>query len=222
MRYANVMSTLALFVALGGTGYAALKLPRNSVGAKQIRTGAVRSAEVKDHSLKAADFAAVPQGPKGDTGDAGAPGAPGKDATQVVLATGSDSSATDIDIGAFNTVADSRELRSVITTPAPSRIVAQAAVSLKDLTVALPPVPADARCKLSLDDPPPALATGTLISQEISARLPSVDTAHTSLAVAGRSALLPAGTYYVTLHCLSNESGATFDAGDLTVLAVAG
>ena len=35
--FANVVSSLALFVALGGTGYAAVSLPRNSVGARQIR-----------------------------------------------------------------------------------------------------------------------------------------------------------------------------------------
>jgi hypothetical protein len=217
MRYANVTSSIALFVALGGTGYAALKLPRDSVGAKQIKAGAVRSAEVKNHSLKPVDFATLPQGPKGDNGD---PGTPGKDATQFVLATGSDSTTTDFDIGAFNTVVDSHPLRSIITTAAPGRILAQAAITLKDTsTVAAPD---DARCKISLDDPPPTVATGTLISQEISAQLPFKAGTHTDLAVSARSAQLPAGTYYVTLHCLSNEPGATFDAGDLTVLAVAG
>ena len=65
------------------------------------------------------------------------------------------------------------------------------------------------------------MKTGTLISQVISARMPTTTTAHTSLAVVGRSAHLDPGTYYVTLHCLSDESGATFDAGDLTALAVA-
>jgi hypothetical protein len=37
LTYANVMATLALFIALGGTSYAALTLPKNSVGSKQIR-----------------------------------------------------------------------------------------------------------------------------------------------------------------------------------------
>ena len=220
MRYANITSSLALFVALGGTGYAALKLPRNSVSAEQIAPGAVRSSEVKNHSLKAVDFAAVPKGPKGDKGDKGDPAAPGTDATQVVLATGSDSTTTDIDIGTFNSVVDSHQLRSVITTSAPSRIVAQASAMFKDTSANA--TPADTRCKLSLDDPPPVVSTGTLISQEISARMPISSTAtHTNLAVVGRSAQLPAGTYYVTLHCLSDEPAATFDAGDLTVLAVA-
>lgn len=220
MRYANITSSLALFVALGGTGYAALKLPRNSVGAKQIAPGAVRSSEVKNHSLRAVDFATLPEGPQGPKGDRGEPGAPGKDATQVVLANGSDSTNNDIDIGATNSVLDSHQLRVAITTTAPSRILAQAAITLKDTSANA--APADADCKLALDPPPPAVMTGTLISQVMSARLPVSSTAaHTSLSVVGRSAHLDPGTYYVALHCLSNENGATFDAGDLTVTAVA-
>jgi hypothetical protein len=46
LSYANVMATLALFVALGGVGYAAVKLPRDSVGAKQIKEDAVRFSEL--------------------------------------------------------------------------------------------------------------------------------------------------------------------------------
>jgi hypothetical protein len=41
------MSTLAVFVALGGVSYAALKLPKNSVGSKQIRANAVKSGKIK-------------------------------------------------------------------------------------------------------------------------------------------------------------------------------
>jgi hypothetical protein len=221
MRYANITSSLALFVALGGTGYAALKLPKNSFHAKQIAAGAVRSAEVKNHSLKPVDFATVPQGaqgPKGDKGDPGAPGAPGRDA---VLATGSDSTANDLDISALNTSVDSHLLRVILTTTATARILATATMTLKDT---VPDTTLDdARCKISLDDPPPSLATGTPISQEIFAALPANSgTTHTDLAVTGRSAQLPAGTYYVTLHCLAADDGATFDAGDLTVMAVAG
>ena len=40
LTFANVTAATALFVALGGTSYAAISLPRNSVGAEQIRTGA--------------------------------------------------------------------------------------------------------------------------------------------------------------------------------------
>jgi len=40
---ANVLSALALFIALGGGAYAAT-LPRNSVGPAQLKSGAVTSA----------------------------------------------------------------------------------------------------------------------------------------------------------------------------------
>jgi hypothetical protein len=76
---ANVVGYLALFVALGGTSYAAIRLPTNSVKAAQIASGAVRSAEVKDRSLLAKDFklGQLPGGARGPAGTPGAPGAPG-------------------------------------------------------------------------------------------------------------------------------------------------
>ena len=77
-RHATVVAYLALFVALGGTGYAAMKLPKNSVGSKQIKSNAVRSGKVKNRSLLAKDFKAgqLPKGPKGAQGDRGLPGTP--------------------------------------------------------------------------------------------------------------------------------------------------
>ena len=73
MTAGNVIAVAALFLALAGTGYAALKLPRNSVGTKQLKNGAVTAKKVKPHSLLASNFKAgqVPagaQGPKGDPG----------------------------------------------------------------------------------------------------------------------------------------------------------
>ncbi len=41
LSYANVVATLALFVALGGASYATIALPEHSVGAAQLRAGAV-------------------------------------------------------------------------------------------------------------------------------------------------------------------------------------
>jgi len=80
LSYANVTATLALFIALGGTSYAALALPRNSVGSKQIRTNAVGSSEVRNRSLKTADLSVTTRralrGAKGDIGPAGPAGAP--------------------------------------------------------------------------------------------------------------------------------------------------
>ena len=83
LTYANVMSTIAVFLMLGGaTAFAASQLPKNSVGPKQIRKNAVNSAKVKNHSLRAADFKqgqlpAGPQGPQGEKGDKGDKGEKG-------------------------------------------------------------------------------------------------------------------------------------------------
>ena len=55
-RFANVVSSLALFAALGGTATAAAVLDRDSVGAPQIRDDAVRSAEIQDASVKVRDL----------------------------------------------------------------------------------------------------------------------------------------------------------------------
>lgn len=72
----NAVAYLALFVALSGTSYAAITLPRNSVGPTQLKSSAVTSAKVKDRSLLSKDFKAG-QLPAGATGPAGADGANG-------------------------------------------------------------------------------------------------------------------------------------------------
>jgi hypothetical protein len=92
LTFANVTSCVALFLALGGTGYAAVTLPRNSVGAKQIKAGAVDSSKVKDGALVAGDFKAgqLPAGAKGDAGpkgDTGASGANGERGAQGLAGT---------------------------------------------------------------------------------------------------------------------------------------
>lgn len=53
---ATLIACLALFVSLGGTGYAAFRLPPNTVGTVQLRPGAVVSSKVRDGSLLARDF----------------------------------------------------------------------------------------------------------------------------------------------------------------------
>ena len=51
LTYANAMSTIALFVALGGVSYAATQLPPGSVGTKQIRGRAVTGRKVATSTL---------------------------------------------------------------------------------------------------------------------------------------------------------------------------
>ena len=86
-KHAMIVAVTALVVAvLGSTplSQAAAKfvLPKNSVGAGQLKKGAVTGLKVKDGTLVAADFkaGALPagvQGPKGETGAPGAKGDPG-------------------------------------------------------------------------------------------------------------------------------------------------
>jgi hypothetical protein len=90
----NVVAYAALAVALGGTSYAAVSLPRNSVGTPQLKANAVVSSKVKNGSLLRADFKAgqIPAGatgPAGPTGPAGAAGPAGSaGATGATGATG--------------------------------------------------------------------------------------------------------------------------------------
>jgi hypothetical protein len=87
--FANVVSCLALFVALGGTGYAAVNLPRNSVGAKQIKPGSIDNSKIKKGSLRKTAFKAgqLPRGRRGPAGPAGPAGAAGPKGDSFSLAT---------------------------------------------------------------------------------------------------------------------------------------
>jgi hypothetical protein len=90
---ALVVAVAALFVALGGTGYAAVSVTgRNvrdgSLTGRDIRNGSVTSGDIKDGTLRGSDFhsgvlstgsrgPAGPTGAKGATGPAGPAGAAG-------------------------------------------------------------------------------------------------------------------------------------------------
>jgi hypothetical protein len=85
LTYANVAATLALFLALGGAAYAATQLPKNSVGTKQLRNGAVTAAKIAKQTrnqLRGSRGPAGQQGAQGKIGKAGAKGATGAKGTQ--------------------------------------------------------------------------------------------------------------------------------------------
>src|SRR6266511_3084334 len=94
LKTPTILASTALAVALFGStppGHAAGKLilPRNSVGAAQLKASAVTGFKVKDGSLAAADFAAgqLPAGPKGDKGDKGDAGPAGMSGFQMAQGT---------------------------------------------------------------------------------------------------------------------------------------
>ena len=60
---ATVLAGVALVVALGGTSYAAVVLPANSVGTAQLKPNAVTSAKVLNGSLLKADAPQAPRAP---------------------------------------------------------------------------------------------------------------------------------------------------------------
>lgn len=84
LSYANVVASLALFIALGGVSYAATQLPKNSVGTKQVKDNAITGVKVKAGTLSSNDLSDSARnllrgnaGLKGDAGPEGAPGVPG-------------------------------------------------------------------------------------------------------------------------------------------------
>lgn len=80
---AIVISLIALFVALSGTGYAALVIPRNSVGSAQVVNGSLQKGDLSGAAVRAL------KGNRGARGRAGAKGAAGATgATGVAGATG--------------------------------------------------------------------------------------------------------------------------------------
>jgi type VI protein secretion system component Hcp len=74
LTYANVASSVCLFIVLGGSAYAA-----TSITGKDVKNGSLTGADVKDHSLRAKDFkpGELPRGPAGAAGAAGAAGRDG-------------------------------------------------------------------------------------------------------------------------------------------------
>jgi hypothetical protein len=100
--YGGVVATIALFVALGGSSYAAITISgsnvrngtltgadvkSNSLSGSDVKNSSITASDVKNGSLLAADFQAgqLPAGPQGPAGPAGPAGPQGPaGATNVV------------------------------------------------------------------------------------------------------------------------------------------
>jgi hypothetical protein len=92
LTYANTVATLALFLALGGSSYAALSVTgknvkNSSLTGKDVKNSSLGTADVKNGVLLAGDFKSgqLPQGaqgPQGPQGPQGVQGPQGDDGLQ--------------------------------------------------------------------------------------------------------------------------------------------
>jgi hypothetical protein len=71
---AMVVACVALAIALGGTSYAAISLPANSVGTKQIKDRAVTKKKISARTIASLRGARGARGLAGPAGPAGAGG----------------------------------------------------------------------------------------------------------------------------------------------------
>lgn len=88
LTFANVVAMTALFVALGGSSYAAVtitgkNIKNNSVTTQDIKNNSVTGRDVRNRSLLAEDFkpGQLPGGPAGPSGASGPQGAAGPKGT---------------------------------------------------------------------------------------------------------------------------------------------
>jgi hypothetical protein len=111
-HHSGVLAGVALLVALGGTSYAAITLPRASVGSVQLKARAVSSAKLADNAVAALNvrrdglsfddiapgvLAGGPPGPTGAPGAAGPRGVTGPRGTERIL----------VEVGGFTLVVGS-------------------------------------------------------------------------------------------------------------------
>jgi hypothetical protein len=78
------LALLALFLALGGTSFAASNAlqPKNSVGTAQVINGSLQTIDLRKDALKALKGNTGPRGPAGTPGAPGSPGATGAQGVQ--------------------------------------------------------------------------------------------------------------------------------------------
>ena len=203
------ISMIALFVALGGASYAAVKIPKNSVGNTQLRKDAVTSAKVKDRSLLATDFK-TGQLPRGATGATGATGAAG--ASGVTAANGTSGSALGITLSGTP-----QEVMSTTVSSGPAgRMVVTGSFRMYNQTVAA----GGSSCVVIIDGVPASQPTWTFggVVQNVAEYIINNDWQVPVVA----SAAVTAGTHTASVVCTKVGPGTTVAySGDLVAFVAA-
>ena len=220
----NALAYVALFIALTSTSYAAITIPNNSVGNKQLKKDAVDAKKVKNKTLLAEDFkAGLPvgaqglpgapggqgqqgeQGPKGDKGDKGDKGIAGVPAGTLAPSQSVTLDPADIAM----TGADQVVLTApALVTTATSRIHAAA---LSTALVSSGAGGMDCVVKINSNG-----GGAVVMGQRVFFQPPISLTA--PMPASGTTAPLAAGSHVVTFECKGNASS-TFQRGDLYVVA---
>ena len=214
-----LVACVSLMVALGGTGYAAIKLPRNSVGSTQLKANAVTGAKVKDRSLAAKDFGGtLPRGPRGPAGPPGQPGSgsgPGSGAVgfssrdPLLVGGAIDVGATAVDVLALSVAAGTAGYvasSGPITATAPSRLIVNAQAVILNSAAAR----GNVSCSVAL-----VAAEVRQIGNYVNAGI-EPSGGYVPVAVSAGTEV-DAGTYDVRVRCSSGSPSITFHRGNLTV-----
>ena len=171
LSYANVMASVAVFLALGGASYAAVSVPRDSVGTQQLREnavtlsklagGSVDTRQLRDRSVEGSKLALggvkkgslspwiqgqlahrAAQGPPGPKGETGARGPGAVPVRYSQAASGTPNPLTVIDIDGLSFSASCDESGGTITLNFAARS-AEAATLHETVTVDSGPDPSN-------------------------------------------------------------------------------
>jgi hypothetical protein len=215
---AHVIGVIALFVALGGTTWAATQLPKGSVGTKQLKSDAVVSSKVKNGSLDSTDFGAgeLPQGPPGPPGEEGPPG-PTLSAFASENATSVPEPLPPQDVAspAVLDLTQGQNSGGFLTVGFPARLIATGTAILRNTGTTTD----FAECRLAEFPQPDNL------------QFPFGEAGQTTIAPGGRATIpvagavdVPAGTYNIELQCYSQilspglATPSDYRKGNLTVI----
>jgi hypothetical protein len=204
---------MALFVALGGTSYAAIKLPASSVGSTQLKKNAVSSSKVQDGSLRAADLSRTARGTlRGQKGDPGVAGPRGDAGSPGPTASAAVSQGTTAALSST----DTEVMHVDITTSFKSTLVANATADVVRTNGAS----VNIHCGLQVA-PGPAFTAYTAVGQQAGSYEAGTGVYEATMPLVGATSQ-PAGTYRFRTTCVMSGAAGTFISGGIAVIATAG